>query len=107
MIESIHDLTPLIERETVMSTPGPWIQHGLLVSDAQGRHVAYCTRWERGTQPAIAAANARLIAAAPDLLNTLQTLAYRLRVDGRTADGITKEAAATLCDAAIAKAEGR
>jgi hypothetical protein len=50
-------------------------------------------------------ANARLIAAAPELLDALHRIAYGLECDGRTADGMTKAAAAKLARAAIAKAE--
>ena len=42
---------------------------------------------------------------APKLLDLLKMLSCRLRVDGRTADGISKEDAAILCDEAIAAAE--
>ena len=40
-----------------------------------------------------------------DLLAALRTLEYRLGVDTRTADGITKAEAAALCYAAILEAE--
>lgn len=66
--------------------------------------VATCHDLATCAHTEVAFANARLIAAAPDMLRILQTLAHALLQDGRTADGITKEEAARLCKTVIAKA---
>jgi len=52
------------------------------------------------------AERAQLIAAAPELLKTLELIADGLSADGRTMDGMTKAAAVIKARAAIAKAEG-
>ena len=61
----------MVTDEKTTHTPGPWKQQTLLVTDALGVTVAHCTRWEGygvAPRPDIAEANARLIAAAPNLL---------------------------------------
>lgn len=78
-MENMTDPTniPEEERETVPFTPGPWTVHGLsvrgsrksvLAKDPYLNRVAGCPCWTNGDpSPDDAAANARLIAAAPDL----------------------------------------
>ena len=60
-------------------TPGPWYidryHNQVLIVDASGNQVANCApaRWtNRDEQVPLAEANARLIAAAPDLLDALK-----------------------------------
>ena len=87
-------------------TPGPWgraydgpgntVQPGLAGYSIQGTEgIAYNVCRE---------ANARLIASAPDLLDTLHRICYGLEVDGRTADGLTKAQAAHMARVAMDKA---
>lgn len=55
-------------------TPGPWTRHGLGISKDAGEYgyaVALC---DSPVPPGEAEANARLIAAAPDLLTALEAL---------------------------------
>ena len=91
--------------ETAMHTPGPWIvdeddPHVILAPDGDDApwfvaEAAYdCGPGMSGK------ANARLIAAAPDMLTTLRTIA--LHVTSLDATGIRE-----LADEAIARAEGR
>jgi len=60
--------------------------------------------FERTQDREQAEANARLIAAAPELLAALDLIASGLEADGRTLDGMTKAAAAKIARAALAKA---
>ena len=87
-------------------TPGPWVI-GLETTDdtAQiighdGGHIAYIER-----DPV--AANANLIAAAPDLLLALKAFKYWADTYTSTRDALRCEEATALAEAAIAKAEGR
>jgi hypothetical protein len=50
-------------------TPGPWYAHNILIGNNGKGPYSY----PLGTSPNTAAANARLIAAAPDMLVTLQS----------------------------------
>lgn len=84
-------------------TPGPWTlgdeSNPLVFSPAAGAYVAQVlayTDGDTGTLRAGVDADARLIAAAPDLLAALQTLQNM---------GLGREAFA-ICKAAIAKATG-
>lgn len=83
-------------------TPGPWraMPDGAIQRDAPmpmgGAVVAYTRHAAIATQ----AANARLIAAAPDMLTALQTIA--LHIPSLDAQGVRE-----LCDAAIAQATGK
>jgi hypothetical protein len=85
-------------------TPGPWQYNGFVTdSDFSGWRVYLPTKYRRaitveGTSAAEADANARLIAAAPDLLAALKAVvAFTGAHGGPYADA----------RAAIAKAEGR
>jgi len=87
-------------------TPGPWF-----AEDDDGSWSVHSDHDTLGGCIAVAysfraEANTRLIAAAPDLLDTMRSVAYALEQDGRTADGCTKAAAAARLRASIAKAEG-
>lgn len=85
-------------------TPGPWHQGGLdrhdkhwmrETRDAKGRGIAWC-----GTFPEDEAhANARLIAAAPEMLEALEMVMRRGRIDD-------SEEAMNQVAAAITKAKG-
>lgn len=89
-------------------TPGPWhvLNNGYCVggppsvqlADPIGAGVAMCCMAARS--PDETAANARLIAAAPEMLVALKTIA--LHAPSLDVTGIRE-----LCDAAIARAEGR
>ncbi|MEN6665525.1 MAG: hypothetical protein ABFD85_16170 [Phycisphaerae bacterium] len=85
-------------------TPGPWVYKGFVVdSDFSGWRVYLPTKYRRvidveGTSAAEADANARLIAAAPDLLAALKAVvAFTGAHGGPYADA----------RAAITKAEGK
>lgn len=81
-------------------TPGPWREsdqdRGLILAGKNGVHIAQVAQQGMGFT---AAANARLIAAAPDMLIVLQTIA--LHAPSLNVQGIRE-----LCDYAIAKAQG-
>ena len=82
-------------------TPGPWVfawggGHAL-VFDAKGGPTIAAVPYDDAPDAALAAANARLIAAAPELLEALVSLTRTLNAAGYS----TKQA-----DAAIAKATG-
>lgn len=80
-------------------TPGPWtVTKRANVETSTGQTIMV---------PGEDCALARLIASAPEMLEALHRIAYGLETDGRTMDGLTREAAAKLARAAIAKAEGR
>jgi len=87
-------------------TPGPWLVTGgnatPCVNDLTGRDVAWPSR--RRGYPAMA--NARLIAAAPELLDALRDVVsyYVVRIGGKV--DTRRAAALDRARAAIAKAEG-
>jgi len=88
-------------------TPGPWVAHGLMVSEAnqptgRGRDICHCGIGMRH-DPSESEANARLIAAAPELLAALLGL-LRIRHRLPYRDGEVPEVAAA--HAAIAKTGG-
>lgn len=91
-------------------TPGPWRYHGFVVdSDFSGWRVYLPTKYRRvitveGTSAAEADANARLIAAAPDLLAALKAA---FQPAGWSHSGDCMCEVCEMCRAAIAKAEGR
>ena len=73
-------------REPPKHTAGPWVTDGLTIQDDSGVHViAECSEWLPEFQ-AERRANARLIAAAPDLLQAAQDLDARSRGDGPDVD---------------------
>lgn len=79
-------------------SPAPWSVDGVEVFDAENMHVV----WEMGGRDN-AEANARLIAAAPDLLASLKLL-----VEGVDEYWMAQHPGVVdAADAAIAKAEGR
>lgn len=94
-------------------TPAPWLiapHESRRVVRADGRSIAWC-----GTYPEDEAiANARLIAAAPDLLDALRAVLAAERFSARSPETVQQaeakldhiRAAAVKADAAIAKAEG-
>jgi len=91
-------------------TPGPWILDNAKddygdrtweVSSQEGTYMAYGIPWHRLD-------DARLVAAAPDLLAALRQAAHALNVAKRFTVGATNSyAIAADIDRAIAKAEGR
>ncbi len=92
-------------------TPGPWLQSStMLVCNEEARIIANCTPMVDVPELSIpfdqVDANARLIAAAPDLL---AALAFYVAICGNTAHSITREGAQEACDRAtdaIKKAKG-
>lgn len=101
--------------ETSKHTPGPWVlmpefhgDHGqyYITDEADGSEIASVTAWI-GEHRAEAEANARLIAAAPDLLSALVMLrdADDIGVREGYSGGMGPEQRFHV-DAAIAKAEG-
>lgn len=92
--------------ETVKHTPGPWVMDRSLRTaiNAGNKHVAMVNFYNSPTEATRVIgdeheANARLIAASPELLAMLKVAQLWLDVDGRfDMQGI---------NAAIAKAEGR
>ena len=100
---------------TEKHTPGPWVadigKTYIAVHSADLMHTIYIDT-EAQYRRDVKAANAALIARAPDLLAqnkrlraALENLAYRLEVDGRTADGLTKLNAAKIARAALNEKE--
>ena len=91
-------------------TPGPWFttdnkRAPLFISEAHGEDIA--TVHDRGTA-GTDVANARLIAAAPDLLAALRDLlAYCDNTVPYFRTNSAEAAIAAQADAAIAKAEGK
>ena len=88
-------------------TPGQWVVSGLIVNSGAPNYtpVADCetdTEWM--------AENARLIAAAPDLLEALQSIAHFIPTTSAAEGGASKYSAnvvaADMVRAAIAKATG-
>ena len=88
-------------------TPGPWIinpsdphpVNGYRIMSERFGRLAYVARWTAYQEEG--AANARLIAAAPDLLEALTAI----RESFKTGGGMFK--AQELAEKALAKAEGR
>jgi hypothetical protein len=81
-------------------TPGPWAAFGCDVGTLGPRHRVICWTGQPEVELEEARANARLIAAAPDMLTALQTIA--LHISSLDAQGVRE-----LCDAAIAQATGK
>ncbi len=93
-------------------TPGPWrVQNGSVYALAPDGSfgslpVAHMDRDPgNGTRPVERDANARLIAAAPEMVEALRGALEVL--DGRANDFSSKSEACKACRAAIRKAEGR
>jgi len=82
-------------------TPGPWVAAGTRVDGPDGELVTYLTGYAKPTPRQ--AANARLIAAAPDLLEALQQVRKWAEGDDENYTGDHPIARAR---AAIAKATG-
>jgi len=80
------------------NTPGPWEHEGDgVIVDAAGKQLAMVS-------PHLREANARLIAAAPELLEACRAALYGV-VDRGGPDGLDKEEVADYLRAAITKAE--
>jgi hypothetical protein len=90
-------------------TPGPWTSGGFaIVSDRpypQWREIATVACDPRDLSDPEAAANARLIAAAPELLSALREIVHY--DEGSSEQGSYGYDVLGRCKAAIAKAEGR
>ena len=80
-------------------TPGPWFAHNV----GLGPNGAGPFTYPLGNDPDKAAANARLIAAAPDMLAALEAFVGSRKGDGM---GWTLDSLEALARAAIAKAKG-
>lgn len=84
-------------------TPGPWHVDGVEIIADGGR----CIVWELGQSLEDRTADAALIAAAPDLLAALKTIAANSDEENEW-DAVEKlHANLAAAEAAIAKAEGR
>jgi len=102
---------------TVGHTPGPWVWHcepghGGALCSAHGTvidHTNYEGMWFGRYLDAEDAANARLIAAAPDLLEAARLARWNFKLKNDSGDflGDDEHEAWTALDAAILKAEGR
>lgn len=92
-------------------TPGPWHSHVALASDSQvidgGDRMPVAYSVGSGRDPAVAVANARLIAAAPALMEKGQALVDALNVWAASCPSAVAEAIHELRSAlAAASAEG-
>lgn len=84
-------------------TPGPWFAHNIGLGPNGEGHFTY----PLGTDPDKAAANARLIAAAPDMLAALKAIHAAHRAFSASEDwGVYDDEARAAAEAAIAKAKG-
>ncbi len=84
------------------ATPGPWTEHHNLIEDATGRNILAIIDY---TQSGYVRANARLIAAAPDLMEACKSI-----LAGNVDKGtywIVDRADIEKVIQAIAKAEGK
>lgn len=80
-------------------TPGPWTASGCDVGTLGPKGRVICWTGQPEVELKEARANARLIAAAPDMLTALQTIA--LHITSLDAEGVRE-----LCNRAIAEAIG-
>ena len=87
---------------TTAHTPGPWTISGASTIKTLGGNKTYIASIAKNDRPA----NARLIAAAPDLLEALKAL-QRQALQGNARGDEWMDEALELTRAAIAKAEGR
>lgn len=90
---------------TASHTPGPWVAKGRYIGvENHMSYIAECRDYNGNwTNAPIAVANARLIAAAPELLHALELARDHLEVSNY--EGKEDETLA-LINAAIAKAKG-
>jgi hypothetical protein len=86
-------------------TPGPWVQdrYGSLVGSDSKQVVVWGLGIAHGQRNATAEANARLIAAAPELLEALKSIVGWIEEGGYGAEATIERCAR----AAMAKAEGK
>lgn len=91
---------------TAKHTPGPWAVISGEVCAAGYGAIAHCDRDNRNTKPVERDANARLIAAAPDLLEALKVAEYIIQRQQDNAGNYTYPQILEQARAAIAKAEG-
>lgn len=92
-------------------TPGPWTTGGfanIVVNSADGFTIVACPCGSPNAAIAEIKANAALIAAAPELLSSLEECAYEIQfaIDNEKNIGSRLEIALLNCNAAIAKAKG-
>ena len=101
-----------MERENMETkhTPGPWTCHELGDEDGSWERWSIvhngplCYGGDACQGPAVSEANARLIAAAPELLEACEAIALDLENNGELYE--TDEARIEILRAAIAKAKG-
>jgi hypothetical protein len=80
--KTTEDFTPFYSKHTV----GPWYtRHGQISSETSehGCTIANCNSTSRGIPDSEIEANARLIASAPELLETLQNALSRILADDK------------------------
>lgn len=92
-------------------TPGPWVVRPKRYLDTRRRvgpadNEFFDVAYSSGNSNAESESNARLIAAAPEMLDVLKALVDRCNHLGST-DQVTGEVFYDMVRAAIAKAEGR
>lgn len=108
---------PLETSAIVKHTPGPWARvpderfrhdNSAGVRDATGSYVAAALDFNRSDRDAEVEANARLIAAAPELLATLKDVIAHLRsITLDPGDDEDDAPALVAAETLVAKAEGR
>jgi hypothetical protein len=84
-------------------TPGPWLDYE---GEVYAGKYLVADVWEHPSGDDVARANARLIAAAPDMLDALRAIRFEIECLSNHWVGPFKMAVDRV-DAAIAKAEGR
>ena len=90
------------EIEEIKHTPGPWEACGKAVHAETGREIVFGSHNTRSGSDEEQRANARLIAAAPELLEALGLIVAQVKAGGHIYASHLERA-----EAAIAKAEGR
>jgi hypothetical protein len=95
-------------------TPGPWVAHaesGMVSGPTRGGRTLASVGQAHGNDPSELAANARLMAAAPDMLDALQAITARIQGEwdhpallAYGALGIINEDVLAIAGTAIAKA---
>lgn len=92
---------------TTKHTPGPWNADGARIDDSSGFHVGWANEYASSFGNGVHRANARLIAAAPELLEALENIwDFLAEDDGEGACSPLYQSAIDKVKAAIAKAKG-
>lgn len=86
--------------ENAKHTPGPWEHDGYSVEGPDSRLVCNMSGWKGA---GVTEANARLIAAAPEMRDALRSIIFQV-IQGKV---LERDACITQARAVLAKAEGR